>query len=158
METLRFKLPHEHLSIPIQMFESELILTAILWLMLVIFIVYTMWKRVENEDISLPKLPKKVTRQSERELFRKQILALNPESVTFWDQVAGILRWYIANTLNITLSNSDTVVQMQRILPPVLGWLFEDIRNIRYAKKEDISTTCSDIQSNIIELIDRHAI
>ncbi|MDD2745332.1 MAG: hypothetical protein PHU93_02230 [Candidatus Gracilibacteria bacterium] len=158
METLPTKLPHEYLAIPIQIFEPEIILTAILGLMLIIFLVYTMWRGAENDHITIPKPPKKVSRQSERDLFRKQILALQPESLTFGDQVAIILRKYIASTLNITLSPSDTVAQMQGILPPVLGGIFEDIRNIRYAKKEDLTITCSNIQSNIIELIDRHAI
>lgn len=158
METLPTKLPHEYLAIPIQIFEPELILTAILWLILIIFILYTMWKWMEKENMEIPKFPKPLSRQSERDIFREQILTLDPNSITFWDQVADILRKYIATTLKITLSPSDTVAQMQRVLPSILGWLFEDIRNIRYAKKEDLSATCSSIQSKIIELIDRHAI
>lgn len=83
METLPTKLPHEYLAIPIQIFEPRINFDGY-------FVTYThhfySLHDVEvngKENIAIPLFPKPLSRQSERDRFREQILNLDPDSITF---------------------------------------------------------------------------
>jgi hypothetical protein len=90
--------------------------------------------------------------------FKNKILGLSPDSPHFGDDMAEILREYLATSSNIHLSPMLTAEQLQKELPVVLGDIFIQIRNIRYAPKGRHSQACSSIQAHILALIDTHAI
>lgn len=107
-------------------------------------------KKIDPETLPSP--------EDAREQFKNNILALSPDSPQFGDDMADILRQYLATSSNIHLSPMLTAEQLQKELPVVLGDIFIQIRNIRYAPKGRHSQACSSIQSHILALIDTHAI
>jgi hypothetical protein len=158
MELLRTNIPNLSLSLPLEIFEKEILLTIVLGMVLLTFIVYEHWKRLETERLSELRISSPLPLPSVREVFRQKIMALSPDSLEFWDDIAKILRKYIGETMKIRLSPTQTVEQMRKQLPKELGNIFAQIRDIRYAPKWHHAEACKNVQNHIIELLDQHAI
>jgi len=137
MESLRTSLPYPDMPLPIGLFESEIVLTVVLTMVLVVFITYHQWKKLETgAGITSARVSKKpVETLGVRELFRRDILALDPDSLTFGDDIAEVLRKFIRKELGIHLSASQTVDELQSVLSHDLGGVFIRIRDIQYAPK-----------------------
>lgn len=115
-------------------------------MILVVFVAYQGWKRLDNEPEIQASPISSPDRKSARERFREQILSLSPESPTFGDDIAESLRQYLVAAKNLRLSPALTAEQLQKQLPTVLGDIFVRIRNIRYAPKGRHSNACVTVQ------------
>lgn len=160
MESLRTSLPYPDMPLPIGLFESEIVLTVILALVLIVFITYHQWKKLETgAELTREAVVRKPAETlGVRETFRRDILALDPNSLTFGDDVSEVLRKFIRKELGIKLSTSQTVDELQSVLSRDLGGVFIRIRDIQYAPKGRHGEAGSAVQRHIIELLDRHAI
>lgn len=160
MESLRTSLPYPDMPLPISLFEAEIVLTVVLALVLVVFLTYHQWKQMETgaETARESMAAKSPEALGVRERFRRDILALDPSSPTFGDEISEVLRRFIRKELAINLSPTLTVDELQSKLPPDLGGVFIRIRDIQYAPKGRHGEAGAAVQTHIIELLDRHAI
>lgn len=160
MESLRTSLPYPDMPLPISLFEAEIVLTVVLALVIVVFLTYHQWKQMETgaESARETITAKPVETLGVRERFRRDVLALDPASLTFGDEISEILRKFIRKELAINLSPTLTVDELQAKLPRDLGDVFIRIRDIQYAPKGRHSEAGAAVQAHIIALLDRHAI
>ncbi len=158
MASLLTNPPNLTIPFPIRIFENEILLSIVLWSILIVFMIYHQWKKIESEQKSEPSETISTTSQSARDILKKAILSLSPDAVNFWDELSKLLRDYIWENLEIQLSPTQTVEQLQEKLPQELWNVFVKIRDIRYAPKWYHSKTCIQVQTYILELIEQHAI